>query len=91
MDGRARGKAGLHIQKDAADHEKVRLACYPLSRLRHTAASLLAPHVTPKQLQEFLGHEDISTTLGIYTHVLDDQKRETTAAMNNVLSCLSVM
>ena len=30
--------------------------------LRHTAASLLAPHVTPKQLQEFLGHEDISTT-----------------------------
>lgn len=59
--------------------------------LRHTAASLLAPHVTPKQLQEFLGHEDISTTLGIYTHVLDDQKRETTAAMNNVLSGLSVM
>ncbi len=59
--------------------------------LRHTAASLLAPHVTPKQLQEFLGHEDISTTLGIYTHVLDDQKRETTAAMNNVLSGLSAM
>jgi len=59
--------------------------------LRHTAASLLAPHVTPKQLQEFLGHEDISTTLGIYAHVLDDQKRETTAAMNNVLSGLSVM
>ena len=45
---------------------------------RHTAASLLAPHVTPKQLQEFLGHEDISTTLGIYPYVLDDQKRETT-------------
>ena len=59
--------------------------------LRHTAASLLAPRVTPKQLQEFLGHEDISTTLGIYAHVLDDQKRETTAAMNNVLSGLSVM
>lgn len=59
--------------------------------LRHTAASLLAPHVTPKQLQEFLGHEDISTTLGIYTHVLDDQKRETSAAMNNVLKNLSAM
>lgn len=59
--------------------------------LRHTAASLLAPHVTPKQLQEFLGHEDISTTLGIYTHILDDQKRETTAAMNTVLSSLSAI
>ena len=59
--------------------------------LRNTAASLLAPHVTPKQLQEFLGHEDTSTTLGIYTHVLDNQKGETTAAMNNVLSGLSAM
>ncbi len=25
--------------------------------LRHTAASLLAPHVTPEQLRDFLGHE----------------------------------
>ena len=54
--------------------------------LRHTAASLLTPHVTPKQLQEFLGHEDISTTLGIYTHVLDEQKKETSKIMNSVLS-----
>ena len=80
MDGRAGGQAGFHLQEDPAVNEEM-----------HTAASLLAPHVTPKQLQEFLGHEDISTTLGIYTHVLDDQKRETTAAMNNVMSGLSVM
>lgn len=59
--------------------------------LRHTAASLLAPHVTPKQLQEFLGHEDISTTFGIYTHVLDEQKKATSAAMSDVLKNVSVM
>lgn len=54
--------------------------------LRHTAASLLAPHVTPKQLQEFLGHEDISTTLEIYTHVNDEQRKETSNAMNQIIS-----
>lgn len=50
--------------------------------LRHTAASLLAPHVTPSQLQEFLGHEDISTTLGIYTHVMSDQRKATPETMD---------
>ena len=51
--------------------------------LRHT--------VSPKQLQEFLGHEDISTTFGIYTHVLDEQKKATSAAMSDVLKNVSVM
>ena len=80
-----------HLQEDPAVNEKSGLPVIRFHDLRHTAASLLAPRVTPKQLQEFLGHEDISTTLGIYTHVLDNQKREKTAAMNNVLSGLSVM
>ena len=52
---------------------------------RHTVASILAPHVTPKQLQEFLGHEDISTTLGIYTHILDDQRKATSDTMDSFL------
>ena len=59
--------------------------------LRHTAASLLAPHVSPKQLQEFLGHEDISTTYNVYTHILDEQKIATSAAMNEVLKNVSVV
>src|SRR4051812_40661319 len=37
---------------------------------RHTCASLLAGEgVNPKVAQEILGHTDIATTLGIYTHV----------------------
>ena len=40
--------------------------------LRHTAATLLVPHVSHKQLQEFLGHEDIATTYNVYTHILDE-------------------
>ena len=43
--------------------------------LRHTASSLLAPSVSPIQLKDFMGHEDISTTMNIYTH-LSSQKKE---------------
>ena len=53
--------------------------------LRHTAASLLAPYVSPKQLQEFLGHEDIRMTYGTYAHVLDEQKRATSETMDSLL------
>ena len=59
--------------------------------LRHTAASILAPHVTPKQLQEFLGHEDISTTLGIYTHILDDQRKATSDTMDSLLGKSAIL
>ena len=54
--------------------------------LRHTAATLLAPNVTPQQLQRFLGHEDISTTYGTYAHFLDRERIVTSETMNNILS-----
>ena len=56
-----------------------------LHDLRHTAASLLATKATPKQVQEFLGHEDISTTMDIYVHLLDDERKETSKLMNSIL------
>lgn len=52
--------------------------------LRHTAASLLAPKVSPQQLQHFLGHEDISTTYGTYAHLMDKERKATSDAMNTV-------
>lgn len=53
--------------------------------MRHTAASLLAAHdATPQQAQEFLGHENISTTLDIYTHCLDESKRKTADIMDKI-------
>ena len=39
-------------------------------QFRHTfAAMMLERGVNPRVVQEFLGHKDISTTLGIYTGV----------------------
>ncbi len=57
-----------------------------LHDLRHTAASLLARHVPPKQVQAFLGHEDISTTLNIYTHINDKDKESTSIIMGGILT-----
>lgn len=56
-----------------------------LHDLRHTAASLLATKAKPKQVQGFLGHEDISTTMGLYAHLLDRDRQETSTIMREVL------
>ena len=44
-----------------------------LHRYRHTYASmLLEQEINPKIVQQLLGHRDVSTTLGIYTHVVPE-------------------
>lgn len=48
--------------------------------LRHSCASLLLKQGVPmKQIQEWLGHSDISTTANIYAH-LDSQSKQLSAA-----------
>ncbi len=59
--------------------------------LRHTAASLLAPAVSPQQLQRFMGHEDISTTYGTYAHLMDKERKATSEAMNRVFEKAGVL
>lgn len=50
--------------------------------LRHTAAAMLAEAgVPPKQLQAFLGHDDIEMTLGVYVHAPDNAAAETSGKM----------
>lgn len=56
-----------------------------LHDLRHTAASLLSGKASLKQVQEFLGHEDITTTANIYTHVYDEELDVTSRAMDDIL------
>jgi len=65
--------------------KKCRLEKIRLHDLRHTAATLLSTKATPKQVQEFLGHSDISITMGIYAHLLEDDRKETSNIMDNIL------
>lgn len=52
---------------------------------RHTAGSLAARRATPKQVQDFLGHEDISTTMNTYVHAGDADKKAIAAIMNDMV------
>ena len=62
-----------------------------LHDLRHTAATILAKRVPVKQVQAFLGHEDIQTTLNIYTHILGEDRIATANAMGDFLRGASLL
>jgi len=60
-----------------------------LHRYRHTYASmLLEQEINPKIVQKLLGHRDVSTTLGIYSHVVPEVFSGVTAAVNDASSAL---
>ena len=54
--------------------------------LRHTCASLLlANGISMKQIQEWLGHSDFSTTANIYAHLEYDTKLQSAEMMAKVI------
>lgn len=54
--------------------------------LRHTAGSLLLEKgLSAKQIQEYLGHENISTTMDIYGHLSLEGKMEAANMMGGLL------
>ena len=58
--------------------------------LRHTAGSIpVNGGHTIKQVQAFLGHEDVLTTPGIYTHVPNGDSLETSKAMRGFSESVS--
>ncbi|MFB7866137.1 tyrosine-type recombinase/integrase [Streptomyces sp. NPDC056069] len=53
---------------------------------RHGCATLLtAAGVAPRVIMEILGHSQISITMEVYTHVVDDTKREAISHMDRML------
>jgi integrase len=57
-----------------------------LHDLRHACASfLIAQGVSPKIVQEILGHTKISTTMDIYAHVLPETHREALEKLGGLL------
>ena len=54
--------------------------------LRHGAASMLAAlGVPPRDVMDILGHANIQTTLGLYTHSTTDLRREAMARLGRHL------
>lgn len=57
-----------------------------LHDLRHTFATLaLGAGAHPKQVQEMLGHADVSITLDIYAHVTEDMHRDAAERIGRLL------
>lgn len=53
---------------------------------RHTHASILASNGVPvKQVQDRLGHDDVKTTLQVYTHVSESDRRKTVQIFNDAM------
>ena len=54
-------------------------------QLRHTYTSnLLANGAEPKDVQELLGHSDVSTTMNVYAHSTRKAKRESARLLDKV-------
>ncbi len=65
--------------------KKAKLPMVRFHDLRHTAASLLLKmNVSPKMVQEILGHSNIEMTLGTYSHVLPGMHEEAMGKMDEL-------
>ena len=70
----------LRVYTEANDIQRHGMKKMRFHDLRHSCASLLLANDVPlKQIQEWLGHSDISTTANIYAH-LDSQSKQLSAA-----------
>lgn len=54
--------------------------------LRHTyTTNLLSNGAQPKDVQELLGHSDVSTTMNVYAHATREAKRESAKLLDKVV------
>ena len=58
--------------------------------LRHTAATLLAKKcLSPNELKTFMGHDDVSVTLGVYVHTDKNGTENASKMMDDIFKELT--
>ena len=66
--------------------KKYNLPRISLHILRHTFATrCIEAGMQPKTLQKILGHSNISITMNLYVHVMEDQKQKEIKAIEQML------
>ncbi len=66
-------------------HKIPELSGFHFHELRHTyTTNLINMGASPKDVQELLGHSDISTTMNIYAHASDSSKREAAEMLDRI-------
>ncbi|GAA3659028.1 tyrosine-type recombinase/integrase [Asaccharospora irregularis] len=67
--------------------EKLDIEPITFHTLRHTYATrLFEAGVSPKTVQALMGHSDISMTMDIYTHVMEDVKINAVEQLNDIFA-----
>ncbi len=77
----------VHVREAIARHaQSAGLRVIRLHDARHGTATLLtAAGVAPRVVMEILGHSQISITMNVYTHVVQDTQREAMSHMDRLL------
>lgn len=80
------GELTVGIMCRAAKKKVKGLEDFHFHTLRHTYTSnLLSGGAKPKDVQELLGHSDVSTTMNIYAHSTREAKRTSARLLDKVV------
>ena len=80
------GLAGFAVERRVRAINAYLMDDFHFHLLRHTYTTNLLSHgAAPKDVQELLGHSDVSTTMNIYAHATREAKRTSARLLDKVV------